>query len=344
MVARWKWLALLVVLLSVLFVAAGCGGKGKETTGSQAGKEKVELKFSHPFPQAGYQGQVYEYFAKAVAEESKGSIEVKIFPSGTIASDPQILDAVSSGNVDMGHFMVAYVSPTIKELAPLEIPGAYSGGKYLEVAKVLDPMVDEIMSKYNLKLLGSIPVGNMSFSVAKKVGKVVKSPEDMKGLTVRTPGKWGGEAIKLWGGQPVTVPLGELPSALERKTVDVAYTGWIINDAFKLYETAPYVTISELQEMYQGIMVNGSVWNKLSKEQQSALERAMSKTQEYAFKLLQERLKEFENKLKSSGATLYYPTAEENKSFKNVRDVLLEQVKPVAGQGAEKLIQTIKSM
>lgn len=344
-----KIVFLFLIALAVLVV--GCGNntkKDSEDSKKQAENEKsissVVLKLSYPMPATGFQGTTYEFFAKAVKEESGGEVEVQTFPAGALVGDPEVLDAVAKGNVDIGHFMVAYVTPTIKELTPFEIPGVYPGDKFKEMEKATHSVVEQIFEKYGIKYLGGLSVGTMTICATDKVGKPIKSPKDMEGLAVRTPGKWGGEAIKIWGGSPVTVPLGDLPVALERKTIDVAYTGWVINSAFKLYESAPYVTFTNLQEMFQGLIMSKKAWEKLNKKQQDAINRATIRWQNYGLENLEKMKQEYEKVLKEEGVTTYYLTESENSEFKKATKLLMEEVRKICGKDGEKLIQAFETV
>lgn len=337
-------IGLLLLAVSLMFALSGCGEKSKATTGQGENKSPVVLKLSYAMPATAFQGQTYEYFAKLVKEESKGQVEIQTYPAGSLVSDPEILDAVAAGNVDIGHFMVAYVSPTIKELTPLEIPGAYPGSKVLELEKATRPVVETIFEKYGIKYLGCNVVGEISFSATKNAGKPIKIPSDMKGLAVRTPGKWGAEAIKLWGGSPVTVPLGDLPVALERNTINVAYTGWVINSGLKLYESTPFVTFTDLQEMFQGLIMSDKAWKKLNAEQQGAVMRAVKRWQDYAQQTNTEIKQKYEGTLKGAGVTVYYLTDSENAEFKKVTEPLMDQIKAISGADGEKLINAFKSL
>ena len=78
----------------------------------------VELRLSYPNTETSLSGQSYNYFAQAVEEESNGTIKVTVYPAGSLAANTDILDAIQQGNVDIGHFVATYVSPTIKELTP----------------------------------------------------------------------------------------------------------------------------------------------------------------------------------------------------------------------------------
>lgn len=347
MLKKWVRFGVLVLSGIMLFYLTGCGDKSKPTNqGSDTGKaqSKVLLKFSYGLPAKGFQGMTYEHFAQAVREESKGSIEVQTYPAGSLVPDADILDAISKGNVDVGHFMVAYVSPTIKEITPLEIPGAYPGNKYYEFEKATHPIVEKIFAKYGLKYLGANDVDTMAFTAIKKAGKNIKSPADMKGLPIRTPGKWGGEAIKMWSGSPVTVPISDLSVAMDRGTVSVAYTGWVITDGFKLYETAPYVTFTDLQEMFQGLIMSDKAWKKLDAEQQAAVTRAAKRWMDYAHQLINDKKKGFEKTLKDSAGSPYHLTDAENKAFNEVTGPLMEMVKPIAGPEGEDLIKVLGTL
>ncbi len=309
-----------------------------------AAKKPVVLNLSYPMPSGGFHGQGYTYFAKAVEEESNGEIEIKSFPARSLVGDPEALEAAMRGNVDIVNFMVAYVSPTIKELTPFEIPGAYPGNRFETLEKATHPVVEKIFAKYGVKYLGINDQNTITFATAKSVGRPVKLPSDLKGLTVRTPGRWGGEAIKMWGGSPVTVSLGDLSTALERGTIKVSYTGWIITGPFKLYEPAPYVTMTTLQEMMCGLVMSGKAWKKLTLSQQAAVERAAQRWMDFSHQLSGKLKQKFEQDVKAAGGTVYHLSESENAAFKKVTRPLMEEAAKVAGPDGQKLIDIFSKL
>lgn len=349
------WVKVAAVALAGIMTAglAGCakkteapaaGGDTGAAGGAAASGPKVTLQMSYALPQGGFQGTTYEYFAKTVNEESNGEIEVKTHPAGSLVGDPEILDAVMKGNVDIGHFAISYVTPTIKELTPFEVPGAYPASKYKEFEAATHSLVEKIFAKYGVHYLGSLDVESMTFAANEKVGKLIKTPEDTKGLAIRAAGKWGGEAIKMWGGSPLAIPIGDLSTALERGTCNVAYTGWVITEGFKLYEQAPNVTFTDLQELFQGLIISDKAWNGLSKEQQDAVTRAAAKWMDFANQNVNERKVNFQKTLKDQNIPSYVLTAEENAVFREVTVQLMEQVKPLSGPEGEELIKIFASI
>jgi TRAP-type C4-dicarboxylate transport system substrate-binding protein len=304
----------------------------------------VVLRFSYAPPATGLQGRGYEIFAKAVNEESGGTIEVKTFPAGSLVSDPQILDAIIKGTVDLGHFAIPYVTPTIKELTPLEVPGAYPGNRYYDLDNATHPIVEKIFAKYGVKYLGLDDASTITFLAIKKFGKGVTTPADLKGQTVRSSGKWLAEGVKMWGGSPVMIPLADVPIALGKGTVTIGYIGWVLNNSLKLYESAPYITFTELQEVYRGIIMSDRAWKKLNAAQQDALMKAVKRWMTFMHENLSTDLAKFENTLKGAGVTVQRLTKAQNDEFKNVTEPLWEKVAPAAGPEGLELIKTLRTL
>jgi TRAP-type C4-dicarboxylate transport system substrate-binding protein len=227
--------------------------------------------------------------------------------------------------------MVATVDPTIKEMTSMEIPGAYPGENPKALDSATRPILEKLFAKYDVKYLCNGYPETAAFATGKKM--MVKSPADLKGKAVRASGKWVGEAIKMWGGSAVTIPLGDLAVALQRGTVDVVYTSWIVMDSFKLYEPAPHITFTELQNVLTGMMMSQKAWQKLNAEQQAGLLRAVARYQDFIDKSYKNLKSEFEGRIKKSGGDFYNLSAEENAAFKKVRQPLMEQVKGVVGTG-----------
>jgi TRAP-type C4-dicarboxylate transport system substrate-binding protein len=341
------WIVYLLVIFLILI--SGCGrpagtgaGESTEQAEDQPATEPIVFTFAHGAVPGTFAAVGYDMFAEAIAEESKGQIKVEVYPAGSLIGDPQVLDAIRLGNVDMAHCVIPYLSPTIKELTPLEIPGAFPGDKYKELAKATQSVLEKIFEKYDIKYLCPNNQSTVAFA---SVTKLIKSPEDFKGLTIRTPGKWGGKAIELWGGSPLTIPLGDVPIALERKTVDVNYGGWNITEGFRLYESAPNITFTSLQENFAPVMMSKKSWDKLSEEQQQAVLRAAARHIENADKLTSEAKAAFINKLEEmENVNVYHLSDSENAEFAKVVDILMEEVKEICGPEGLELMEALKTL
>ncbi len=327
----------LLLLIGLVLISGTCPLSAQE---SKEAKGQLLLRLSYPVPSTSIDGVAYEFFAKTVEQDSKGRMKIRTYPAASLVSDVEILDTVIKGNVDIGHFMIAFITPAIKEMTPFEIPGAYIGTQKTKDSEAIESIVDKIFAKYGVKYLSALPVGTISFAANKKVKKVIRMPADLKGLKVRSPGKWGGEAIKIWGGSPVTIPLGDIPIALSLGTVDVAFTSWNVIGPLKIYEPAPYVTITDMEGgAIGGLIMNLNIWNKLNKEQQDVLVSAAAKWHDKRIELGTEFRKKLEDDVKKAGGEVHYSTKEEIAAFKKATGPLIEEVKKISGPEGSALIQ-----
>lgn len=347
-------LVLALALLSITLAACSSGGtssnsvpatdnstvaSGSETgSTSAASGDVVELKLSYSQPPTSPTGRTYDYFAEVAAEESGGTIIITTFPSGSLVNDTEVLDALQSGQVDIAHAATSYLSPTIKELSPLEVPGIFRSDRYMEYAYALAPIINEICEPYGIRHIFPVAGGTMSFL---SNDSAITSPEDLNGLNVRASGKWVGEAVKLWGGAPATIALGDISTAMERKTVDAVYVGGVtVAGPFKLYELANYITYNSMQEIFGGMFMNQDSWDKLSEEQKEAFNRAIDKFAVYGEEQMTADNETYIQAYKDQGVNFYELTDEENKAFTDISMTLLDNTEMIelAGEKGQKLI------
>lgn len=249
---RRKFVAALGVGAGALAVGAcnqtadSCGDSTHQGTannsGAAADKKQIynwKLVTSWPKNLPGL-GEAPERLSQIVKDMSDGRINIRVYGAGEIVPALEVFDAVSSGVSEIGHSGAYYwkgKSPAAQfftaipfGLTAQEINGWLHHGGGLELWREL---YDDF---------GLIPMagGNTGVQMAGWFNKEINSLEDMKGLKMRIPGL-GGEVLKKIGGVPVTLPGGELFTALQTGTIDA--TEWVgpYNDlAFGLYKAAKY--------------------------------------------------------------------------------------------------------
>jgi TRAP-type mannitol/chloroaromatic compound transport system substrate-binding protein len=131
----------------------------------------------------------------------------------------------------------------------------------------------EIYEPFNIY---PIPAGNTGTQMFGWFNKEINSLEDIQGLKMRIPGI-GGEVLKEAGGIPVTLPGGELYTALQTGVIDA--TEWVgpYNDlTFGFHQAAKYYYYPGWHEpgpMLE-LIINIDAWNSLPKHLQVIIETA----------------------------------------------------------------------
>lgn len=345
----------LVMLLSLMTACGDTGSKApnppQNTPDANAPSDSnspdntqdtpVTLKFSMNTADNSITGEQYHKFADLVAEESGGSITVEVYSAGSLTDDAGALDAVMDGTCDMAHGMVAYMDGIMKDLIPLEIPGYYSGDDFMKFSNGIQSVMEDICADYGVKFVGCNYQGQSGFVA---VGGCPTAPSDLSGKSVRAAGTYISKAVEAWGGAPTTISLGDLTTALERKTVDVAYTGWTVIGGFKLYEMAPHVTITTITESYGCLIMNMDKYNSLSDNQKAAFERAAERWREETYNVGVGYRQQYVDEMKAAGVEVLELTAEQTKPFTDLTAPLFDEIEGQLGEKGTALLNTLKEL
>ena len=217
-----------------------------------------------------------ERIANLVEEMSNGQMKITVYGAGEQVPAFGVFDAVSSGSHQMGHSggyfwkgkvpAAQFFTSVPFGLTADEINAWVNRGGGLELWR-------EIYKPFNIY---PIPAGNTGTQMFGWFNKEINSLEDIKGLKMRIPGI-GGEVLKEAGGIPVTLPGGELFTALQTGVIDA--TEWVgpYNDlTFGFHQAAKYYYYPGWHEpgpMLE-LLINIDAWNSLPKHLQVIIETA----------------------------------------------------------------------
>ena len=264
-----------------LFVILGITSCTNETTDSETvsiDKNKTynwRLVTSWPKNYPGL-GMAPERIADLVEEMSDGQMIITVYGAEEQVPAFGVFDAVSSGSHQMGHSggyfwkgkvpAAQFFTSVPFGLTADEINAWVNRGGGLELWR-------EIYEPFNIY---PIPAGNTGTQMFGWFNKEINSLEDVKGLKMRIPGI-GGEVLKEAGGIPVTLPGGELFTALQTGVIDA--TEWVgpYNDlTFGFHQAAKYYYYPGWHEpgpMLE-LIINLDEWNSLPKHLQVIIETA----------------------------------------------------------------------
>ena len=266
------------ISLAVLVLLIGCGESGIEGDVNSSLEQKQynwRLVTAWPKNYPGL-GMAPERIADLVEEMSNGQMKITVYGAGEQVPAFGVFDAVSSGSHQMGHSggyfwkgkvpAAQFFTGVPFGLTADEINAWTNRGGGLELWR-------EIYEPFNIY---PIPAGNTGTQMFGWFNKEINSLEDIKGLKMRIPGI-GGEVLKRAGGIPVTLPGGELFTALQTGVIDA--TEWVgpYNDlTFGFQQTAKYYYYPGWHEpgSMLELLINKDAWESLPKHLQVIIETA----------------------------------------------------------------------
>lgn len=249
-----------IVAIAVVMLAAACG-----TSNDQASPAAPATPVA-PAPDAAEEGATFklniatelgpgnaftsalEIWAEEIERASEGRITHEIFYSDGLVPQTEILDAFTSGLVNAAILSGGYHASQLPmwvnlgSVHDLDFSARWTPANQIElVGQLLDefPEMEQQLSQYNIKYMHLHPVGPHNLMGSKPVNSV----ENLRGLRIRTYGTGIPRMFEAAGGIPVSLPFGEVYSALSAGSVDAAYTGVDNFRSISLNEIADHLTI-----------------------------------------------------------------------------------------------------
>jgi tripartite ATP-independent transporter DctP family solute receptor len=286
---RW-----LVMAVATLAVACGTAHAGTYV-----------LKFNHVLGAKEPYHQGFTNWAKAVEEKTKGGLKIEVFHSAQLGVEEDIIEQIRQGANIGQNTDSARLGNYIPGIAIMN--GPYFAETLEEVAKLRNsPTIkawsDELASKFGLKVLSFNWVqGYRHFFT----NKPIRTPEDLKGLRIRTPPApiWQ-ESIRALGAAPVALAFGEMYPALQQKAIDGVELVYNNIPAGRFYEVLKYVNETRHIMLINFEVISAKFFNSLPAEYQKILVEECDKAGEETSRQIFKLEAEVKQQLKGRGMTV----------------------------------------
>lgn len=258
-----------IVLAALLVVPLVAGGASLAPAPAGAQAKPVVWNLPHVAAPTYYHTINLNAFAAKVKELSKGRMEVRVHPASSLYPGPELIPAVVEGRAEIAPVLSAYLTDILLELGVLELPFMTGSlEEHRKAAEALRPFYSEAMAKKGLKLLTIHTWPSQQVFSAQPI----RTTADWKGKKIRVYGAESAEIIRTLGGAPVSIPFGEVYTALQRGTVDGAVTSATNAEPMKFFEVSKYINYWFLNgASLEFLAVNQKAWDGLPRDLQQAV-------------------------------------------------------------------------
>jgi TRAP-type C4-dicarboxylate transport system substrate-binding protein len=242
-------------------------------------KDTVKLKMVTFLPKGDNNMTAWMAFIEDVNEKAKGELEI-VYTGGPEAIPGfKQFEALRNGVVDMIYGCESYYG------------GEVSGAAYTHLTR-LDPVKERqtgyydfrknLLKKHNIHYLGRAEFG-VWFQIF--TNKAVQRPQEVKGQKIRVSATYE-PFVKKLGAVPVTIPGGEIYTALERGTIDGYAWSALGNVQAGWVEVCKHVLEPRIYEMNIEGLVNLKTWEKLPGHLQKLLSDCMIENEKQYVKVM----------------------------------------------------------
>lgn len=273
---RNKLIWVVMALLLVALLTAGCGGSKESAGGDNTDSNKTyTFNLNCPYPPPVYDWEskyiAHEKFAERVKEATNGQVIIKIYYNGQLSSTNEALDSLKRGVTDM-ESSTSYWGGTVPESDVIWLP-FWSKGHQHAIHVMRETKIGEIFEeayrKQGAKLLFYWPVSIEGLISTKPI----KTFEDIKNTKLRMGASMWPTWYKAMGVSPINVAPSEQYEAMMRGTMDGTIYVLYSIDTYKFYEVAKNITLPGFIDPFLCyVLVNEKKWNELPEEYQKAIE------------------------------------------------------------------------
>lgn len=173
-----------------------------------------------------------------------------------------------AGLVDVADVNPNYVGGDVPVVEGVDLPGLYPD---FETSVKAHSAFMPAFKKYQDKMGGLVLGAYLWPQQVVFSRKPIRGPADLKGLKIRVSGAAGSEFVRALGAEPVSLPLAEVYTAIERGTVDAALSGTSTGGSLKWYEVSKYLVDVNHGPLVGTLVVSKTSWDKLKPELQATL-------------------------------------------------------------------------
>jgi len=265
---------------------------------------------SHPTMRA-----MKEVFVKEVEEGSGGKIKVELYPNGQLGGDRELSEAVQIGTIQMAIPSSSALAGFDKRIQVLDLPYLFTTREaaFEAVDGILGEKLNSYMAAKGIMVLGYQENG---FRHITNNRNPIKTPEDLKGLKIRTMENPMHLAFfKELGANPTPMSWGELYTALQQGTVDAQENPYAMIDDGKFYEVQKYVSETGHVFSYEILIANKKFMKKLPEDLSNLVVKAAKDATLKQRQLMKEEEGIFKDKVVKAGMQVNVLTPEDKKPF-----------------------------
>jgi TRAP-type transport system periplasmic protein len=210
-------------------------------------------------------------FKSAVERETRGTVEVQLFPNRQLGDERPMLEGMRFGTVDAGIITNAVIAQIEPSFQVNDLPFLFAN--QAQAHKVLDGSVGAELTKRlgtkGIQVLGFMEGGFRNMINNKRP---VNTPADVQGVKYRVmQNPMFIDMFNSLGGAAVPMAWGETFTAVQQGTIDGLEIPVAVIEANKYYEVTKFLSLTNHTYSMIGLVMSKKAFEKLSAEQRTAV-------------------------------------------------------------------------
>jgi len=306
------------------------------------GAAHAQTKWDMPTPYS--DGEFHTRNVRAFAEDVKkatgGKLDINVHSNGSLIKHPDILRAVSTGQVSIAEFLLGQFSNEDPVFAadnvPFVAPGYDAAFKFYQAQK---PVLEKKLQGRGLRLLYAVAWPGQGIYTRDPL----KSVADLKGTKMRTYSPLTARLAELLGASPTVVQVPEVPQMFATGAMQAMVTSSATGTATKAWEFVKNYTKTNAWNPKNVVVVNERAFSRLPKEEQNALAKAGAAAEPRGWEMSKAREKEGDETLAKNGVSVTEHTPELKAALAKIGDQMAAEWEKSAGADGQAILKAYRS-
>jgi TRAP-type transport system periplasmic protein len=299
------------------------------------GGVQAQTKWDMPTPYSDgeFHTRNVKTFVEDVQKASGGKLEIVVHSNGSLIKHPDMLRAVSTGQVNIAEFLLGQFGneePVFNaDNVPFLAAGYDAAWKLYQAQK---PLLEKKLEGRGMKLLYSVAWPGQGIYTKEPL----KSVDDLKGTKFRTYSPLTARLAELLGASPTVIQVPEVPQMFATGAVHAMITSSATGTSTKAWEFVKNYYKTSAMHPKNVVVVNQRGFARLPKEQQEALVKAGAAAEKRGWDMSKAREQEGNDTLAKNGMSVRDPDAGMKSAFAKIGQQMTQEWEKSAGaDGAE---------
>tara|TARA_R110002020_G_scaffold458434_1_gene675825 strand:+ start:15688 stop:16719 length:1032 start_codon:yes stop_codon:yes gene_type:complete len=207
----------------------------------------------------------WKWLTEQLMEKTDGRFRLDVVAFSDLGmTGTELIRMLSIGLVDGGEVVTGYISGELPIVEGAQMVGCYEN--LTQARQAYEGWLDEVIIPVSQQI-GGKPISSLGFTTQCLWSKFpVSQPSDMQGKKIRVFAKAQADFVSAFGASPVSMPISEVYSALERGVVDGAVTGPETANGYKFDEVIEHGTDLLLGPGAGYVVISQRAWDGLSED------------------------------------------------------------------------------
>jgi len=279
------------------------------------------------------------HFAEDVKKATSGRLEINVHSNGSLIKHPDILRAVSTGQVPIAEFLLGQFGNEDPVFAVDNLPFLAAGyDNAWKLYQAQKPVLTKKLEARGLLLLYSVAWPGQGLYTKNPL----KSVDDFKGVKFRTYSPQTARLAELLGASPTVIQVPEVPQAFATGTISAMITSSATGTATKAWEFVKNYYTTNAMHPKNVVVVNSRAFQRLPSDAQKVLQVAAAAAEKHGWDLSRKREADANKLLADNGMTVHTPDAALMSAMNKIGDTMTAEWLKTAGADGEAILKAYR--